>query len=48
VLANVQEDMRVSCEEVFGPVVSLTPFADVHEAIALAGRSEFGLQAGLT
>jgi glyceraldehyde-3-phosphate dehydrogenase (NADP+) len=47
VLANVQEDMRVSCEEVFAPIVALTPFSDVHEAIALAGRSEFGLQAGL-
>jgi glyceraldehyde-3-phosphate dehydrogenase (NADP+) len=47
VLANVQEDMRVSCEEVFAPIVSLTPFSDVRDAIALAGQSEFGLQAGL-
>ncbi len=47
VLADAREEMRVSCEEVFAPVVSLTPFADIHEAIGLAGRSEFGLQAGL-
>jgi len=39
--------MRVSCEEVFAPVVGLTPFADVRAAIDAAGRSEFGLQAGI-
>jgi acyl-CoA reductase-like NAD-dependent aldehyde dehydrogenase len=47
VLANVREEMRVSCEEVFAPLVALSSVADVHEAIALAARSEFGLQAGL-
>jgi acyl-CoA reductase-like NAD-dependent aldehyde dehydrogenase len=47
VLAGLQENMRVSCEEVFAPVVGLTPFADVRAAIDAAGRSRFGLQAGL-
>ncbi|HJX48871.1 MAG TPA: aldehyde dehydrogenase family protein [Gaiellaceae bacterium] len=47
VLTGLREDMRVSCEEVFAPVVGLTPFADVRAAIDAAGRSEFGLQAGI-
>ena len=47
VLADAEEHLRVSCEEVFAPLVGLTRFADVHEAIAAAGRSEFGLQAGI-
>ena len=47
VLANLQEDLRVSCDEVFAPLVGLTPFEDIGAAIDAAGRSEFGLQAGL-
>jgi acyl-CoA reductase-like NAD-dependent aldehyde dehydrogenase len=47
VLAGVGDDMRVSCDEVFAPLVGLTPFDDVGDAIDAAGRSEFGLQAGL-
>ena len=47
VLADVDEHLRVSCEEVFAPIVGLTRFADVDEAIDAAGRGEFGLQAGI-
>ncbi len=47
VLAGLREDMRVSCEEVFAPVIGLYSFDDVEQAIDAAGRSEFGLQAGL-
>ena len=47
VLANLSEDLRVSCEEVFAPVVGVTKFSDVESAIDAAGRSEFGLQGGL-
>jgi acyl-CoA reductase-like NAD-dependent aldehyde dehydrogenase len=47
VLADVCASLRVSCEELFAPVVVLNRFADVSEAITAAGRSEFGLQAGL-
>jgi glyceraldehyde-3-phosphate dehydrogenase (NADP+) len=47
VLANLQERMRVSCDEVFAPLVGLTPFDDVDDAIAAAARSQFGLQGGL-
>ena len=47
VLADVGEEMRVSCEEVFAPVVAVSTFTDVDEAIDAAGRSEYGLQAGI-
>src|ERR671936_1809554 len=47
VLADVKEDMRVSSQEVFAPVVALFRYDDVSDAIRAAGRSEFGLQAGL-
>jgi acyl-CoA reductase-like NAD-dependent aldehyde dehydrogenase len=47
VLADAGEELRISCEEAFAPVVGLTRYDDVHEAIAAAGRSEFGLQAGI-
>jgi acyl-CoA reductase-like NAD-dependent aldehyde dehydrogenase len=47
VLADVREEMRVSCQEVFAPLLGLFRFEDVDEAIDAAGASEFGLQAGL-
>lgn len=47
VLASVQEDMRVSCEEVFGPVVNLYRYTDVMQAIHAVDNGDFGLQAGL-
>lgn len=47
VLASVNEDMRVSCQEVFGPVISLYRYDDVQQAIAAVDRSDYGLQAGL-
>ncbi|MCB0164608.1 MAG: aldehyde dehydrogenase family protein, partial [Anaerolineae bacterium] len=47
VLAAIEEDMRVSCEEVFAPVVGLYRYTDVHQAIKAVDTSDFGLQAGL-
>jgi acyl-CoA reductase-like NAD-dependent aldehyde dehydrogenase len=47
VLANAAEHLRVSCEEVFAPVITLTKFSEVDDAIAAADRSEFGLQGGI-
>jgi glyceraldehyde-3-phosphate dehydrogenase (NADP+) len=47
VLADVGEEQRASCDELFAPVVVVNRFHDVAEAISAAGRSEFGLQAGL-
>ena len=47
VLEGVPEDVRANCDELFAPVVTLGRFSDVSEAISAAGRSEFGLQAGI-
>jgi acyl-CoA reductase-like NAD-dependent aldehyde dehydrogenase len=47
VLANLRDDLRVSCDEVFAPVVGVNSFSDVESAIDAAGRSEFGLQGGI-
>jgi len=43
-LENVPADESVSCEEVFGPVVTFTPVASFDEAIARANQSKYGLQ----
>jgi glyceraldehyde-3-phosphate dehydrogenase (NADP+) len=47
VLSNVKPDMKVSCQEVFGPVVTVTPYRQLSEAVALLNQSDYGLQAGL-
>jgi succinate-semialdehyde dehydrogenase/glutarate-semialdehyde dehydrogenase len=40
-------ESRISCEEVFGPVVGVWTFADEEEALALANRNLYGLAAYL-
>ncbi|MGD9694297.1 MAG: aldehyde dehydrogenase family protein [Thermoleophilia bacterium] len=47
VLAGIDPAMKVSCEELFGPVVGLAPYETIDEAIDLANSSPFGLQAGV-
>ncbi|WP_019413157.1 aldehyde dehydrogenase family protein [Paenisporosarcina sp. TG20] len=47
VLINVKENMKVVCEEVFAPVVSLIPYDTLDEAIDLVNESQFGLNAGI-
>lgn len=46
-LTNTQPDMKVNCEEVFGPVVVAEPYTDFSEAIRFINNSRFGLQAGV-
>tara|TARA_R110000796_G_scaffold11478_1_gene38080 strand:+ start:70979 stop:72517 length:1539 start_codon:yes stop_codon:yes gene_type:complete len=43
VLGNVHNDMSIAREEIFGPVVSVIPFDDEAEAVAIANDSKFGL-----
>jgi acyl-CoA reductase-like NAD-dependent aldehyde dehydrogenase len=46
-ITDLDERMKVSCQEVFAPVLGLYRYSDVLEALDRAGASEFGLQAGL-
>ncbi|MDV6281764.1 aldehyde dehydrogenase family protein [Rhodococcus jostii] len=43
VFGGVTNEMRIAREEIFGPVLSILPFDDVDEAIAIANDSEYGL-----
>jgi acyl-CoA reductase-like NAD-dependent aldehyde dehydrogenase len=47
VLAEVTEDMKVFCEETFGPVAPVIMVDDVEEAIRVANNSRYGLSAGI-
>ena len=47
VFAGVTGDMRISQEEIFGPVVSVIPFADEEEAVALANGTAYSLAAAV-
>jgi acyl-CoA reductase-like NAD-dependent aldehyde dehydrogenase len=47
VIAGVKPDMKVVCEEVFGPVVSLLPYDDIDEVFRTVSASRFGLQTGI-
>jgi aldehyde dehydrogenase (NAD+) len=43
VFADVTPDMRIFREEIFGPVLCITPFRDEEHAIELANATDFGL-----
>ena len=47
VLADAPPEAKVSCEEVFGPLCTVTPYDTLEEALALANGTRFGLQAGV-
>src|SRR5262245_11019718 len=47
VISDPPADAKVSCEEVFGPVVTVTAYDSLDEAIALANGTRYGLQAGI-
>jgi glyceraldehyde-3-phosphate dehydrogenase (NADP+) len=47
VMANVTPTMKVACQEVFGPVVTVTPYRTLDEAVRAINDSPYGLQAGV-
>jgi acyl-CoA reductase-like NAD-dependent aldehyde dehydrogenase len=47
VIGNPTPELKVSCEEVFGPVCTVTGYDTLDEAIELANGTRYGLQAGI-
>ncbi len=47
ILTNVTEDMKVFGDETFGPLVSVYPFSTEAEAVELANRTRYGLNASI-
>jgi aldehyde dehydrogenase (NAD+) len=45
IIEGAADDARITCEEVFGPVINLYEFADEDEAVRRANDTEFGLYA---
>ena len=43
VFANVNNDMTIAREEIFGPVLSILPYKDEDEALEIANDTEYGL-----
>jgi aldehyde dehydrogenase (NAD+) len=47
ILTNTNQRMKVRCEEIFGPVVTLGTYTDFEQAIEEVNSSQYGLQAGI-
>lgn len=47
ILVDARRDMKILCEEIFAPVVSIIPFESLDEAIAQINATEFGLACGV-
>ncbi|HUU71289.1 MAG TPA: aldehyde dehydrogenase family protein [Burkholderiales bacterium] len=47
VMTGVKPDMKVVCEEIFGPVINIIPFDSLDEAFDAINASPYGLQAGI-
>lgn len=47
VFADATNDMRISQEEIFGPIVPIIPFSNFKEAIKLANETPYGLASGV-
>ena len=46
-LGRTTPEMKVRCEEVFGPVATITPYETFDDALAEVNNSKYGLQAGV-
>ena len=47
VFSGVEPDMRIACEEVFGPVLAVIPVSGYDEAVEVANATEYGLSASV-
>jgi acyl-CoA reductase-like NAD-dependent aldehyde dehydrogenase len=47
VLTGTRPEMKVNCQEIFAPVVTVEPYDDFDQALRLVNKSPYGLQAGL-
>jgi acyl-CoA reductase-like NAD-dependent aldehyde dehydrogenase len=47
VLTGTKPDMKVNCEEIFGPVVTVEPYKDFDQALRQVNNSVYGMQAGV-
>jgi gamma-glutamyl-gamma-aminobutyraldehyde dehydrogenase len=47
VMAGVRPDTRLTQNEVFGPVLAVTPFGTEEEAVRLANGTDYGLSSGV-
>ena len=47
VIADAKPAMKVVCDEVFGPVISLLPYDDIDEVFRTVSEGRFGLQTGI-
>lgn len=43
VIANVDNDAEVACNEIFGPVITVSRFSDAEEALKIANSASYGL-----
>jgi aldehyde dehydrogenase (NAD+) len=47
VFSDVQDNMKIAKEEIFGPVMSIIPFKSVDEVVERANRTDYGLAAAV-
>jgi len=47
VFTDVKDEMKIACEEIFGPVMSVIPFKDVEDVIQRGNRTMYGLAAAV-
>jgi aldehyde dehydrogenase (NAD+) len=45
IFADVENDMTISKEEIFGPVLSMITYENIDDAVAIANDTEYGLAA---
>jgi len=47
IFGDVTGDMKVSCDEIFGPVLTVTKFGSLDEVVKMANETEYGLYGGV-